>query len=116
MELDLSALLAEPATPVGAPEVSTYPPATLDVALVVPGEVPAEHVATALTAGAGSLLESLRLFDVFSGSQVGEGNKSLAYALTLRAPDRTLTNEEALAVRDAAVAEAERRTSARLRS
>ena len=57
-------------------------------------------------AGAGDLLESVRLFDVYTGPQVGEGKKSLAFALRFRAPDRTLTEAEAGAARDAAVAAA----------
>jgi phenylalanyl-tRNA synthetase beta chain len=61
------------------------------------------------------LLESLHLFDVYTGDQAGEGRKSLAYTLRFRAPDRTLTAEEANAARDAAVAEAARRTGAVLR-
>ena len=66
--------------------------------------------------GAGPLLESVRLFDVYAGDQVAAGHRSLAFALRLRAPDRTLTAEEAAAVRDAAVAEASRRTGAVLRA
>jgi phenylalanyl-tRNA synthetase beta chain len=89
--------------------------ATQDVALVVDAKVPAAEVEAALRDGAGELLESLRLFDVYRGEQVGEGKVSLAYALRFRAPDRTLTVEEATAVRDAAVAEAARRTGAELR-
>ncbi|WP_334664919.1 hypothetical protein, partial [Streptomyces cyaneofuscatus] len=69
----------------------------------------------ALREGAGELLESLRLFDVFTGEQIGEGNKSLAYALRFRAPDRTLTVDEASAARDSAVALAAERTGAVLR-
>jgi len=114
MELNLDALpLPRVRT---APELSTYPPALLDVALVVPDETPAAAVHSALVAGAGELLESLRLFDVFTGPQLGAGRKSLAYALTFRAPDRTLTVEEATAARDSAVAEAARRTGATLRA
>ena len=56
--------------------------------------------------GAGELLESIRLFDVYTGPQVGEGTKSLAFALRFRAPDRTLTEAETGAARDAAVAAA----------
>ena len=56
-----------------------------------------------------SCSRTLRLFDVYTGPQVGEGERSLAYALRLRAPDRTLTDTEVLGARDAAVAEAERR-------
>jgi phenylalanyl-tRNA synthetase beta chain len=114
MELDLD-LLGADLSPVPAPRISTYPVATQDVALVVDATVPAAEVEAALRDGAGELLESLRLFDVYRGEQVGEGKVSLAYALRFRAPDRTLTVEEATAVRDAAVAEAARRTGAELR-
>ncbi|HEX3922546.1 MAG TPA: hypothetical protein VHY31_09700, partial [Streptosporangiaceae bacterium] len=62
------------------------------------------------------LLEAIRLFDVYTGEQAGEGAKSLAYTLRFRAPDRTLTAEEVTAARDAAVAEAALRTGAVLRS
>ena len=68
--------------------------------------VPAAEVEAALRAGAGDLLESVRLFDVYTGPQVGEGHKSLAFALRFRAPDRTLTESETGAARDAAVAAA----------
>ncbi|GIG58974.1 phenylalanine--tRNA ligase beta subunit [Longispora fulva] len=113
MELELDALPL-PGAP-GAPTVSTYPPALIDVALVVDAAVPAADLGDALAEGAGSLLESLRLFDVFESEQLGAGRKSLAYKLTLRALDRTLTGEESVAVRDAAVAEAVRRHGAVLR-
>ncbi len=77
-----------------------------DVALVVDESVPAGDVEAALREGAGELLESVRLFDVYTGEQVGAGKKSLAFALRFRAPDRTLTEAETGAARDAAVARA----------
>lgn len=118
MELDLDAVVAAAvaAPPIGARPISAYPPADRDVALVVADTTPVADVATALSDGAGSLLESLRLFDVYAGAQVGAGRRSLAFGLRLRAEDRTLTAEEANTVRDAAVAEAARRTGAALRS
>ncbi len=115
MELDLDLVERAGAGPVRAPRVSTFPVATQDVALVVDAAVPAADVESALRAGAGELLESLRLFDVFTGEQLGAGRKSLAYALRFRAPDRTLKAEEASAARDAAVAAAVERTGAALR-
>jgi phenylalanyl-tRNA synthetase beta chain len=117
-ELDLAviAAAAEAVGPVRGPALSAYPLATQDIALVVGEDVPAADVAAALTAGAGELLEDVRLFDVYTGAQLGAGNKSLAYTLRLRAPDRTLTAAEATAARDAAVAEAVRRTGAVLRA
>ncbi|MGZ6793560.1 MAG: phenylalanine--tRNA ligase subunit beta-related protein, partial [Mycobacteriales bacterium] len=105
-ELDLDAVvaLATAVGPVGAPVVSSYPPSSVDVALVVEAQVLAADVERSLRAGAGPLLEQVRLFDVYTGPQVGEGRRSLAYALRFRAPDRTLTDVEVLAARDAAVA------------
>src|SRR4029077_1279218 len=94
---------AEAVGPVQAPELSGYPLATQDVALVVNAAVPAAEVEAALVAGAPKeLLEGVRLFDVYTGAQVGEDRKSLAYTLRFRAPDRTLTAAEATAGRDAA--------------
>jgi phenylalanyl-tRNA synthetase beta chain len=121
-ELDMSVIETAAAArgPVQAPQVSGYPVATQDVALIVPDAVPAADVEAALAsgvadAGAGPLLEDVRLFDVYTGEQAGEGSKSLAYTLRFRAPDRTLTADEVSAARDAAVAEAARRTGAVLR-
>ncbi|MFD7032106.1 phenylalanine--tRNA ligase subunit beta [Streptomyces sp. NPDC059917] len=115
MEIDLDRLAAAGGEALRAPRISTFPVATQDVALIVDAAVPAAEVETALRKGAGELLESLRLFDVFTGEQVGEGKKSLAYALRFRAADRTLTAEESTAARDAAVALATERTGAVLR-
>jgi phenylalanyl-tRNA synthetase beta chain len=111
-ELDLSALLAHAGGIVRAPRLSSYPVGKEDVALVVESDLPAAEVEDALRAGAGDLLESLRLFDVYVGEQAGPGKKSLAYALRFRAPDRTLTEAEIKLARDAAVAEAARRVGA----
>ncbi|MGW0294129.1 phenylalanine--tRNA ligase subunit beta [Streptomyces tuirus] len=117
MELDLDAVEAAGDTTVVAPRISTFPVATQDVALVVDAFVPAADVEAALRDGAGELLESIRLFDVYENAeQLGEGRKSLAYALRFRAPDRTLTVDEASAARDAAVALAGERVGAELRS
>jgi phenylalanyl-tRNA synthetase beta chain len=93
-ELDVDALLEL------APEASTYSdvtsfPAVLqDIAVIVPEDVPAARLAEVVRAGGGELLVSLRVFDLYHGEQVGEGNKSLALRLEFRAPDRTLTDEE----------------------
>lgn len=106
VELDLTVLVA------AAPEVgdvsliSSHPVAKEDVALIVDAAVPAGQVAAALRAGGGDLLESVQLFDIYTGPQIGEGRKSLAFALRFRAPDRTLTDAETAAARAAAVARA----------
>ncbi|GGO72451.1 phenylalanine--tRNA ligase subunit beta [Nonomuraea cavernae] len=115
MELELSRIERAMPGPVEAPRVSAYPVATQDVALIVPDFTPVADVEAALRDGAGELLESIRLFDVYTGEQAGEGNKSLAYTLRFRAADRTLTAEETTAARDAAVALAADRVGAHLR-
>jgi phenylalanyl-tRNA synthetase beta chain len=105
-ELDVDVLTrAAEATP-RAHTLATHPMAQSDVALVVERSVPASAVRAALVGGGGELLESVQLFDVYEGDQVGEGRKSLAYRLTFRSPERTLTTEEVSAMRDAAVAAA----------
>jgi phenylalanyl-tRNA synthetase beta chain len=106
LEVDLDLLMSRAVDVPVAPVFSNHPLAKEDVALVVDASVTVAEVERALRAGAGDLLESLRLFDVYTGPQVGEGKKSLAFALRFRAPDRTLTEAETGAARDAAVAAA----------
>jgi phenylalanyl-tRNA synthetase beta chain len=115
MELELTRLESLSAGSAQAPVISAYPVASQDVALIVDAATPVAPVEAALREGAGELLESIRLFDVYTGAQVGEGKKSLAYSLRFRASDRTLTVEETTAARDAAVALAGERTGAQLR-
>ena len=114
MELDLDLIPLTESRPV--PVVSPFPPVLLDLALVVDDRHPSESVAAALREGAGPLLEQLRLFDVYAGAQVGEGKRSLAFSMRLRATDRTLTLEEATTARDAAAALAAERLGAIVRA
>ncbi len=115
-EVDLELLIDRAVHLRQAPAFSSYPVAKEDVALVVDASVPAADVEAALREGAGGLLESIRLFDVYTGEQVGEGKKSLAYALRFRAFDRTLKEGEAADARDAAVSRAAERTGAAQRA
>ena len=112
LELNADALFEAAADVVVARHLSGYPVATQDVALVVPADVPADEVLAALRDGAGELLEELSLFDVYTGKGIEAGKKSLAFNLRFRAPDRTLTAEEASAARDRAVAAAHERFGA----
>jgi phenylalanyl-tRNA synthetase beta chain len=115
-EVDLDVLLERVVTVTPAPEFSTFPVAKEDVALIVDADVPAAALAETLREGAGALCESVRLFDLYTGDQIGAGRKSLAFALRFRAPDRTLTEVETAHARDAAVALAAERHGARQRS
>jgi phenylalanyl-tRNA synthetase beta chain len=110
VELDLSAVPV--VEPLPAPAVSPFPAVFQDVSLIVADDVAAQAVVDAVREGSGELLEDVRIFDVYVGPQIGEGNKSLALALRFRAPDRTLTEDEASAARDAAVAVAADRVGA----
>ena len=114
-ELDLDALLAAVAPAVG-PDLSTMPVAKEDLALVVEAGVPAERVRRALIRGGGALVESVRLFDTYTGEQVGPGRTSLAFALRFRAPDRTLSAAEVAAARQAALEAAQAECGAVLRA
>ncbi|MFF4596169.1 phenylalanine--tRNA ligase subunit beta [Amycolatopsis sp. NPDC001319] len=114
MELDLDAIPLPDSRP--APSVSAYPPVLLDVALVAASDVPSADLAEVLRSGAGDLLEDITLFDVYTGTQIGDGKQSLAYKLRFRAPDRTLTVDEATKARDAAVSAAGDRFGATLRA
>ncbi|OBK19611.1 phenylalanine--tRNA ligase subunit beta [Mycobacterium asiaticum] len=112
-ELNLDAVPTSTVLP--APRVSPFPAVFQDVSLVVAADVPAQSVEDAVRDGAGALLEHIQLFDVFVGPQIGADRKSLTFALRFRAPDRTLTEDDASAARDAAVRCAAERVGAELR-
>ena len=112
-ELDIDAIAFGSTLP--SPRVSPFPAVFQDVSLVVDAAVAAQGVIDAVRDGAGDLLEDITLFDVYTGPQIGEGRKSLTLALRFRAPDRTLTEDEASAARDAGVAAAGQRFGAALR-
>ena len=114
VELNLDAV---PVTEVlRAPRVSPFPAVFQDLSLVVAADMAAQTVIDAVRAGAGELLEDVALFDVYTGPQIGEDRKSLTLALRFRAPDRTLTEDEASAARDAAATVAAERVGAVLRA
>ena len=94
--------------------VGVMPAAVQDVALIVDSSVTALEVQQALKEGAGDLLESISLFDRYD--KVGDGKVSLAFTLTFRAEDRTLTGEEVSAMREAATNLAAKRCGAVVRT
>ncbi len=114
-EIDLDALIDAAPDAGPRPRFSTFPVAKEDLALVVDAGIPSVVVHDAL-ATANPLIESVRLFDVYTGDQVPAGQKSLAFALRLRAPDRTLTDDDIREARDAAVAAAAAAAGATLRT
>ena len=92
--------------PVQAKPISTFPPVKQDLAFTVDETVTAGQLENVIRKAAGANLESIELFDVFTGEQVGEGKKSLAYAVVFRSPSKTLSAEDSDAIRKAIVAEA----------
>jgi len=81
-------------------ELAVVPPLRQDIAVAAPEEVSAQQIMQAVRAGAGELLEDVEVFDVYAGEQVGEGRRSLALALSFRAPDRTLTDADVAPARE----------------
>lgn len=93
-ELNLQTLLTY-AKPMGEMKpLPRFPAMQRDLALVMEESVAAGPLMAAMRKAAGNLLESIEMFDVYRGIQVGLGKKSIAFSLTFRAADRTLTNEE----------------------
>ena len=107
-ELDLDALLAHVPVAWFVEPISPYPAALQDLAVIVDEAVPAGQVQSLIAQSGGFLLKEVRLFDVYRGEPVPEGRKSLAFALSFQAPDKTL--------RDAIVAKQVQRIVQRLKS
>ena len=118
VEIDLDALLdaAQERGVLQVGAVSTFPAAKEDIALVVDESVTAAQVEALIRATAKDLAEEVRLFDVFRGEQLGEGRKSLAFSLRLRAADRTLTAEDPAGIRKRIVKGAAKALGAELRA
>jgi phenylalanyl-tRNA synthetase beta chain len=104
VEVDLGLLIDQAPLVVQPAPFSTYPVAKEDVAFELDADVPAESVVRVIREAAGELLESVRVFDLYTGAPIPAGRKSLAFALRFRAPDRTLTEPETAEARDRAVA------------
>jgi phenylalanyl-tRNA synthetase beta chain len=103
-EVDLDRLLAAVPTTIAYEDLIGYPALRQDIAVIVADEVPAAAVLAVVRRAAGSLLDSVRVFDLYRGAQLGEGRKSLALALSFRAAERTLTDEDVAPLRTAIVA------------
>jgi len=118
LEVDLGLLFDERRVPrrqVIASAVSRFPSSDIDLAFVVDDRYPTDLVADALRAAAGDLLESVRLFDVYRGTGITEGARSLAYRLRFCSPVRTLTDEEVGELRTQCIDAVEREFGAVLR-
>jgi phenylalanyl-tRNA synthetase beta chain len=115
-ELDLGALVAGAGEAREYEDVVTFPAVNQDLAFVVDEDVPAAALVEAAREAAGPELREMRAFDVYRGPQVGEGRKSVAFAVEFQSPERTLSDEDAAALRQRIVDELGRRYSAELRA
>jgi phenylalanyl-tRNA synthetase beta chain len=93
-ELDLEVLRAAAPTRYSYTAVPQFPAGLRDIAVIVPESVSAESVVREIRAAGDDLLRDVRLFDLYRGESIPAGHKSLAYALTYQADDRTLTDKE----------------------
>ena len=115
-ELDLDALIAAAREPVQYEDVISYPGVKQDLAFVVPETVTAGELVEAAHEAAGDEVREVRPFDVYRGDQVGEGRKSLALHVVFQSPERTLSDEDAAALRERIVAALAERFGAVLRT
>jgi len=115
-ELDLARLLAEAPDEVRYADVVSFPPVRQDLAFAVPEEVTAAQLVDAAREAAGPELTGMRPFDLYRGDQIGEGRKSIAFAVSFQSPERTLTDEDAAGLRERIVAALAKRFGAELRA
>jgi phenylalanyl-tRNA synthetase beta chain len=115
-ELDLAKLLEAGHEEVRYTDVVSFPAVRQDLAFVVADDVSAADLVAAAREAAGPELREMRPFDVYHGEQVGEGRKSIAFAVSFQSPERTLTDEDAAALRERIVEALRKRFEAELRA
>jgi phenylalanyl-tRNA synthetase beta chain len=115
-ELDLAKLLEVARDEVHYADVVSFPAVRQDLAFTVPEDVPAADLVAAAREAAGEELRDMRPFDVYHGEQVGDGRKSIAFAVNFQSSERTLTDEDAAELRERIVAALSDRFGAELRA
>jgi len=115
-EVSFASLFSRLSDRVTARDVPRLPATYIDLAVVVGSDIPAERVDEVVRKAGAPEVTAARLFDLYEGGQVGAGKKSLAFSLELRHPEKTITDEEALVVRDRIVSALAERVGAELRS
>jgi phenylalanyl-tRNA synthetase beta chain len=96
-------------------EISKFPSIRRDLAVVVDSQVSADQIRRCVGGAAGEVLRDLRLFDLYQGSEVGAGKKSLALGLTLQHLSRTLTDQEVDAIINSVIKNLHEQVGAKLR-
>ena len=115
MEINLEKLLAKKTGKMKFKEISIYPEIKKDLSIVVDKKINADEIAKTIKSNAGKLLLKSEVFDVYEGTNLPEGKKSIAYALTFGANDRTLTDDEVNPVIEKIIAGLEKTHNAELR-
>ena len=115
LEINLSKLLAKKTGKMKFKEISIYPEIKKDIAIIVDKNISSDEIAKTIKSSAGKLLLKSEVFDVYMGANLPAGKKSIAYALTFGASDRTLTDDEVMPVIDKVVAGLEKAFGAELR-
>lgn len=113
--IDLDRVIARARFVRPAAPLPRYPGVVEDLAFIVPEALAAERLASLIARTGAPLLESASLFDVYVGDRIPPGTRSLAFALTWRAPDRTLTGDEVASMRSKVISQADRQLGAKLR-
>ena len=93
--IDFEALWAHANTVIDYKPLPKFPATTRDFSFVCPEEMEVGSIMAVMVKAGGKLVENVALFDIYRGESIGAGNKSVAFRVTLRAPDKTLTVEEA---------------------
>lgn len=115
LEVELEAIFEQANDLIVYKTLPRYPSVTRDLALVVDSSLPVGHMEQLIRETAGELLESLRVFDIYSGDRLGDNKKSVAFSLVYRASDRTLQDEEIAGVQEKVVNALQETFSAELR-
>lgn len=116
MEINLDKLLAKKVGKMKYKELSAYPNVKKDIAFVMDKNKPSSEVEMAIKKSAGSLLTNIEVFDVYTGENVGQNEKSIAYSLTFNDPKKTLTEEEITPIFEKIIENVQNKCNVKLRN
>ena len=115
-ELDLDIIFENSSNNIVYSPLPKFPSTSRDIALIVKDEVYVKDIEDIIKANGAGLVEDYKLFDVYKGSQIEEGHKSIAYSITYRSKEKTLTDEDVAKVHDVILKELSEKLNANLRS
>ncbi len=114
-ELSLNKLIDKKVRPIKFKEISKYPSIEKDLAFIVDKDITSEDVITVIKRAGGKLLTNIEVFDVYVGENIDQDKKSIAYSLKFEDPNRTLTEEEVMAIFNKIIIEVENKLNAKVR-